>query len=87
MNSLGRCRSAKLGRRREVCRPVRIVEKDVSDDGKSLPEQVISLPKARVMLRVGVVRPEANDPHLVKGAGFGTKLTTSVQKVAFHREI
>ena len=70
-----------------MCRTVRIVEKDVSDDGKSLPEQVISLPKARVMLRVGVVRPEANDSHLVKRAGFGPKLTNSVQKVAFHREL
>ena len=36
---------------------------------------------------VGVVRLEADAPHLVNGTGFDGKLTTSVHKVAFYRRV
>ena len=69
MNSLGQYRSAKLRRRGGVCQPVRIVAKEVADGRKKLPKQVISSPQVGGM-GVGVIRPEANAPHLVERAGF-----------------
>ena len=69
LNSARQHRSAELRGRGEVCRPERIVAKEVADSRKGLPEQVISSPQVGAM-GVEVVLPEANAQHLVKRAGF-----------------
>ena len=51
-----------------MCQPVHIVAKEVANGRKSLSEQVISSPQVEIM-GVGVVRPEANSPHLVTRTG------------------
>ena len=50
-------------------KPVHIVAKEVAGGKKSLPEQVLSSAKVRVM-GVGVVRLGPDAPHLVKMTGF-----------------
>ena len=52
-----------------MCQPVHNVAKKVTDDRKSLPERVLASPQVGGM-SVGVVRPKADAPYLVKRAGF-----------------